>query len=276
MSPPRATPPIRKRRIRRGGTRLVRLSRWLRTRLRRTWAAAPTAVRIIVVAAAILIVLPLANLAWQVIRKPTELLFFADRTLDKQPADTWRHYGALFRAFSTDAISPELLAALAQTESTGNPAARTYWRWRLSWNPAAWYKPASSAVGLFQMTDPAFAEASRYCIRRHTVVEAECWFNSLYARPLPSHAIELTAIYLDRQVAGVLATASGPQAGPQQKQDLAAFIHLCGARPALAFMRRGFQLAAGERCGDHLVASYLGKVNAMKQQFSRLAANDQN
>jgi hypothetical protein len=274
MSPPRATPPIRKRRNRRGGTRLVRLSHWLRARLRRSWAAAPSAVRIVVVVAAMLVAVPLANLAWQVVRKPTELLFFADRTLDKPPADTWRQYGARFREFSTDTISPELLAALAQTESTGNPVARTYWRWRWSWNPAAWYRPASSAVGLFQMTDPAFAEASRYCIRGHIVV-ADCWFTSLYARALPSHAIELAAIYLDRQVAGVLVTGAGTPASPQQKQDLAAVIHLCGARPARAFMRRGFQLMAGERCGDHLVATYLGKVNAMKQQFSRLAANDQ-
>ncbi|MDB5620488.1 transglycosylase SLT domain-containing protein [Tardiphaga sp.] len=276
MSPSRATPPIRKRRIRPGGNRLVRLSRWLRARrLRRSWAALPTALRIAVLATALLIAVPLANLAWQIIRKPTELLFFADRSLDKPPADTWRHYGARFRAFSTDAITPELLAALAQTESTGNPVARTYWRWRWSWNPAAWYRPASSAVGMFQMTDPAFAEASRYCIRGHAVV-ADCWFKGLYARPLPSHAIELASIYLDRQVAGVLLAAPGATPNPQQKQDLAAVIHLCGARPAGAFMRRGFQSMAGERCGDHLVATYLGKVNAMKQQFSRLAANDQN
>jgi hypothetical protein len=222
---------------------------------------------------ALLICLPLANLGWQVMRKPTELLFFAGTTLDKQPADTWRQYGARFREFSTDAISPELLAALAQTESTGNPVARTYWRWRWSRNPAAWYRPASSAVGLFQMTDPAFAEASRACIRGHVVVD-DCWFKSLYARAMPGHAIELASIYLDRQVAGVLAAAPGATASPQQKQDLAAVIHLCGARPARAFMGRGFRPMPGERCGDHLVAGYLGKVNAMKQQFLRLAAAD--
>lgn len=100
---------------------------------------------------------------------------------------------------------------------------------------------------------------------------ADCWFTSLYARPLPSHAIELASIYLDRQVAGVLATAPGTAATPQQKQDLATLIHLCGARPARAFLRRGFRPVPEERCGDHLVALYLGKVNAMAQQFARLA-----
>ena len=42
--------------------------------------------------AALLISLPLANLAWQVFRKPTELLFFADRTLVKPPATCRRGY----------------------------------------------------------------------------------------------------------------------------------------------------------------------------------------
>jgi hypothetical protein len=120
------------------------------------------------------------------------------------------------------------------------------------------------------MTDPAFAEASRFCIRNHRVV-SDCWFTSLYFRPLPSHAIELASIYLDRQVAGVLAAAPGTSASPRQRQDLAALIHLCGARPARAFLRRGFRLLPAERCGDHLAALYLGKVNAVAQQFTRLA-----
>jgi uncharacterized protein (DUF2237 family) len=65
-------------------------------------------------------------------------------------------------------------------------------------------------------------------------------------------------------------------ASPQENQDLAAFIHLCGAAPARGFVRRGFQVTAGERCGDHLVTTYLAKVNAMKRQFLRLAVNNQN
>lgn len=217
---------------------------------------------------------PLANIAYQVVRKPTELFFFVGTALDKEPAETWQQYGADFRTYSTDTVTPELLAALAQTESSGNPVTRTYWRWRLTWNPLAMYKPASSAVGLFQMTDPAFAEASRYCIRRHAVVATGCWLGSLYLRPLPSHATELAAVYLDRNVASVLAAVPKSTASPQQKQDLAALIHLCGAGPGRTFVRRGFRPVAGQHCGDHLVAAYLAKVNRMKRQFLTLAAND--
>lgn len=215
----------------------------------------------------------LANLVYQVVRKPTELLFFVGRTLDKPPAETWRQYGALFRAYATGTITPELLAALAQIESSGNPLARTYWRWRLAWNPFAIYTPASSAVGLYQMTDAAYAEARRSCVRRHAVTDTGCGFNSASFRALPSHAIELAAVYLDRNVAAVLARAGDAAASPQQKQDLAAFIHLCGAGPATAFVRRGFRPMAGERCGDHLVAAYLARVNVMRREFLRLAGN---
>ena len=213
------------------------------------------------------------NLVYHVVRKPTELFFPVSRAFDKMPAETWRQYGALFREYSTHAITPELLAALAQVESDGNPVARTYWRWRLTWHPFAIYEPASSAVGMYQLTDAAFAEARHYCIRRHTVVEEGCWFNSLYTRIVPSDAIELTAVLLDRNVTAILARKRDARASPQQEQDLAAVIHLCGTGPARAFARRGFHLLAGERCGDQLVATYLANVNAMKRQFLRLAAH---
>jgi hypothetical protein len=58
----------------------------------------------------------------------------------------------------------------------------------------------------------------------------------------------------------------------QQREELAAVIHLCGTGPAKAFARRGFRLTPGERCGDHEVATYLAQINAMKRQFLHLAA----
>jgi hypothetical protein len=175
-------------------------------RKRARWAwhklnAAPSAIRIVVIAATVLAVFSATNLVYQVVRKPTEMLFPVSGAMNKMPAETWQQYAPLFREYSTATITPELLAALAQVEGAGNPVARTYWRWRLTWNPFAVYQPASSAVGMYQMTDAAFAEARRYCIRHHTVVEDGCWFNGLYTRVVPSHAIELTAVFLDRKVA---------------------------------------------------------------------------
>ena len=245
----------------------------------RAFNTVPRVLRIIAVTAALLLALSATNLAYQVIRKPTELLFPFGNLYDKPPAETWRHYGGLFQEYSTAFVAPDLLAALAQVEGAGNPVAHTYWRWRLSWNPFAIFRPASSAVGMYQMTDPAFAEARRHCIRDHAVIDngaredgRGCWLNGFYSRIVASHAIELASIYLDRKVAAVL--ASSPAATPQQRQNVAALVHLCGSGPAGAFARRGFRLAPGEHCGDHDAAAYLAGVAAMTRQFRALAAAD--
>lgn len=245
----------------------------------------PPAVRIVAVTSAFLAVFSATNLAYQVMRKPAEMFFPVSGVLNKIPAETWRQYGPLFREYSSRTITPELLAALAQVEGSGNPVAHTYWRWRLTWHPFAIYQPASSAVGMYQMTDAAFSEARRYCIRRHVVVPEgvrgegrSCRFSGLYTRIIPSHAIELTAVFLDRNVSAILEGWPNMRGTSRQKQDLAAVIHLCGAGPAKAFARRGFRPAPGEHCGDHDLAAYLARVNAMKREFlalsgARLSAN---
>jgi hypothetical protein len=251
------------------------LGRW---RHRFRWAggklyAAPPTTRIVAIAATILLVFTAINLVYHVLRKPTEIFVLVNGALNKAPAETWRRYAPLFREYSTAAITPELLAALAQVEGAGNPLARTYWRWRLSWNPFALYQPASSGVGMYQMTDAAFAEARPFCVRNHVVVEDACWFSGLYTRVLPSHAIELTAVYLDRNLGAILAGRPNAKLNAEHKQELAAIIHLCGAGAAKAVAQRVFSLTAGERCGDHDVATYLARVKGMEREFLHLAAS---
>jgi len=246
--------------------------------IRKCWAA-PLPVRLVAGLAVIVALFFAVNGLYQAIRKPAVLFFPVSGTLQKTPSETWRQYGPLFREHSTVVMTPELLAALAQVEGAGNPVARTYWRWRLTWNPFELYQPASSAVGMYQITTPTFREARRFCIHDHVVVEdgpwhewRSCWFNGLYMRVVPSHAVEMTAALLDRSVTGTMARQRVAAATLQQKQDLAAIIHLCGAGPGDAYARRGFRLTAGQKCGDHDVRGYLAHVNALKWQFVRLAA----
>jgi hypothetical protein len=257
--------------------------RWLpsaRTRkaAARAFSGSPPLVQLLVVGLLTLTLWSGLNWVYQVARKPTELFFPVSGALAKMPAVTWRTYEPLFRAHATATMTPELLAALAQVEGAGNPVARTYWRWRFSWNPFEIYRPASSAVGMYQITDGTFEAAQRYCIHAGAVVEDgpwhdlhSCWFNSLYFRVLPSHAIEMTSALLDRSVAQILARHKIGNATLQQRQDLATLIHLCGAGAGDAYARRGLRLADGQRCGDHSAQAYLAQVNAMKRQFARLA-----
>jgi len=241
---------------------------------------APLGVRII--GFAILLVTVWASVNWivQTVRKPTEMFFPVSGSLAKTPAETWQQYGPLFAKHSTAVITPDLLAALAQVEGSGNPVARTYWRWRFSWNPFEIYRPASSAVGMFQITDGTFAQARRYCIHNHVVVEdgpwhdlRSCWFNALYTRVVPGDAVEMTAALLDRTVARTLESHHITTASLQQRQNLAATIHLCGGGIGDTYARLGFRFKAGQRCGDHDVRRYLAQVNLLKRQFAQLSAS---
>jgi hypothetical protein len=236
---------------------------------------APRWSRIAICALAFVIIAVTLNLLYQVVRKPAELFYPVSGALSKTPTETWREYGPLFRHHSTAVMTPELLAALAQVEGAGNPVARTPWRVRASADPRELYRPASSAVGMYQITDGTFREAKRYCIRDHVAIEQGCWLNSLYLRVIPSHAVEMTSAYLDRSVdRGVVALLASRKLAVSlaQKQDLAAVIHLCGARTGDAYARNNFRLTQGQRCGEHEVRAYLVQVNTMKRLFARLSA----
>ena len=217
------------------------------------------------------------NLIYQVARKPAELFYPVSGTLNKAPEETWRRYAPVFRAHATPVITAELLAALAQVEGAGNPVALTPWRLRLTSEPLEIYRPASSAVGMYQITDGTFREAKRYCIRDHAVAEAgawydwrACWFNALYLRVVPSHAVEMTSAYLDLQVARIVARLRLGNLPLRQKQDLAAAIHLCGAAAAEAYAAAGFR-TAGRKCGEHDLRAYLARVDSMKRLFLAMA-----
>jgi hypothetical protein len=271
----------------------ARARRWVR-RLRRSWPGArrrrrwlrqfqrlPAVPRITVAGLALALAWAAINGAYQVTRKPTELFFPVSGTLHKSPAETWASYASVFRRHATPVITPDFLAALAQVEASGNPVARTYWRWSWSRHPLELWRPASSAVGMYQITDGTFEEARRYCIRDHAVAEEgpwhdwrSCWLNELYFRVLPTHAVELTSAYLDRAVRDTLAKNRIRRASRTQKQRLAALIHLCGRGAGNRFARRGLVLGADLRCGDHGARSYVLRVESMQRVFTALAARE--
>ncbi len=221
-----------------------------------------------------LAVLAGANACYQVARKPTELLGLLAPSARKTPAETWKAYRDLFREYSTPLVGPELLAALVQVESAGDPFATTSWRFRLTANPLQLYGPASSAVGLLQMTDATYELARRLCIHSHAVVRDGAWYdprtcflNALYSRPVPSHSIEMTAAYLHSTSEEILARPGIRSASPDERRALAAVIHLCGPQHGATFAARGFCPLRGERCGEHDLRSYLGRVRILVAAF---------
>ena len=218
------------------------------------------------------------NWIYQVARKPTELFFPVSGRLNKTPVQTWSEYAPLFRKYSTAIMSPTLLAALAQVEASGNPVAETYWRWSWQPHPFEVYRPASSAVGMYQLTNGTFEEARHLCIHDHRVVEdgpwdewRKCWFNDLYLRVLPRDAIEMTSAYLTQAVQETLAVHRVRHVSLAQVQALATLIHLCGAGAGDEYVRRGLTLTRGQKCGDQNAAVYLERVRDMQRLFEQLA-----
>jgi hypothetical protein len=269
----------RRGRFGRRAAKVMRAIRRLARRAWRWWRPAPLPAKFMLGALVILVLGLTINWIYQVIRKPTELFFPVSGTLYKTPAETWQQYAPIFRKYSTAVLTPALLAAIAQVEGSGNPVARTYWRWVWSSQPFKIYRPASTAVGMYQITDGTFAEARHLCIHDHVVVDdgpwnnwQSCWFVGLYSRVVPSDAVELTSAYLDRSIANIIERRHPQFATLQHKQMLAALIHLCGAGAGDEFARRGFRLIEGQRCGDHQVRAYLDRMNAMKAVFERLGA----
>lgn len=261
----------------------TRLAWWPNVAARRRFvtgfSSAPAIVQVVAALAIAVAAWFVANGLYQVIRKPSELFFPVSGTLHKTPTETWDAYGTLFRRHSTDRISPEFLAALAQMEGSGNPIVRTYWRFTWKPQPFEIYRPASSAVGMYQITNGTFGETRQLCIHDHRVVRAgrwddwdACWFNALYTRTVPSHAVEMTSAYLDDRVGRTLRRAGRSSATTRQMHDLAAVIHLCGAGAGERFARRGLSPSSGQKCGDHDVRAYIAKMNAMKGTFRKLAA----
>ena len=290
--PPRATarsvPRPATRARRRRGSRGFRITRYLPSArdLRRAWRTfrkASLPMQFIVGAVGIITLWLAVNWIYQVVRKPSELFFPVSGTLYKTPAETWDAYEPIFRRHSTKVMTPELLAALAQVEGSGNPIARTYWRWTWRMQPFEMYRPASSAVGMYQITDGTFGEASRLCIHDHVVVDdgpwddwKSCWFNWAYMRVIPSHAVELTSAYLDRKIDEIMKRNGVKSAPLRRKQDLAALIHLCGAGAGNLYVRRGFRLTPDQRCGDHEARVYVSRVNSYNRVFAALAARASN
>ena len=142
----------------------------------------------------------------------------------------------------------------------------------VTWNPFAIYQPASSAVGMYQLTDAASRHAAALLHSSAHRFEEGCRFSGYYSRTVPSHATELTAVLLDRNVTAILANKRDVRASPQQEQDLAAVIHLCGSGPARAFRAPRLSSVGRRAVRRPVVAKYLADVNAIKRQFLRLAA----
>ena len=124
------------------------------------------------------------------------------------------------------------------------------------------------------MADGATTEAARFCIRANAITATACGFGP-YLRVIPSNAIELASVYLDRHVIAVLARADNYRK-PTAETGSRNPHRSVRRRPRHRFRPPPVSNDGRRTLMRHLVAPYVSKINAMKRQFPRLAADGEN
>jgi hypothetical protein len=219
------------------------------------------------------------NTIYHVVNKPTEIIGVFDTYYYKNPQLTWETYSSQFRKYSTPIITADFLAALAQAETGGNAIARTYWQWNLMPKHIFdIYAPASSAVGLYQITDGAFEEAQNYCVYQGKIsvkgTADECPTSKIYNRLKAEDSIEMTSAHLHLSVKKVLQKNHLRKVALRRKQDLAVIIHLCGINRADRYIKEHFRFAKDDQCGASHPAAYVTRVHRFAGTFKRYDDRD--
>ena len=146
--------------------------------------AIPLALRLLLLGVVIVALWWALNWAYQVARKPTEVFFPVSGSLlrrRRRPGGSTARSSRALHGGHHAGTAGRTGPGRGQRQPGGADLLAVATQ---SWNPFELYRPASSAVGMFQITDGTFAEARRYCIHDHVVVEdgpwhdpRSCWFN---------------------------------------------------------------------------------------------------
>jgi hypothetical protein len=216
------------------------------------------------------------NLAIGVIRKPAHILKPFSKYFYKVPSETWSSYQDIFTYYQTDILDAPLLAAMAQAESAGNPIATPYWQFSFRQDILTMFQPASSSLGIYQMTYDTFEDAKRFCFQEGRLsVDSNknnlknCWQNNFRFRFSVSDSVHLTSARL-HYYSQALLTKYRAKASATKKQQLAAIIQLCGPGKGEQFIRSGFSLAKMGSCGSHSVSGYVNRVFKYKKTFTAM------
>ncbi len=216
------------------------------------------------------------NVLIGVVRKPAHLLNPISKFFYKVPSQTWQSYKTEFKQYETDIIDASFLAALAQTESSGNPIATAYWHFSFKQDILSIFQPASSSIGLYQMTLDTFKDAKRFCFSEDGIDVDQnrsnlkaCWRNNFRFRFSAADSIQLTSARLDYYTKTAISNYK-KTLSKTTKQQLAAIIQLCGPGRAKDFINGGFSTKRMRPCGSHSVSNYVSRVFKYKKVFASL------
>jgi hypothetical protein len=202
------------------------------------------------------------NFAVQLYRKPAEIFSFAAKIHYKTPEESWSAYHDYFVEAEKYGLRAELLAALAQAESSGSPWATP--RWTFHWPREFFdlYRPQSSAVGLFQFTNGTYEKVRQACPAGSDRCVDLGWTPP--TRLSAAESIERAAQNLHRELLLI-----APK-NPKSWNELAPIIHLCGTGIARQVARHG--MPANLHCGPHNARAYVQEISALARRMEKVRA----
>lgn len=202
--------------------------------------------------------------AYHIYHHPSLVFLPLSNSFYKTPAETWDSYGELFETYSSNRLAPEFLAALAQTESMGNPLALTYWSLSASINPYRWFSPASTATGILQVTSPTWKEMKNYCLHESRLIThaktGMCRGNLFRFRIFASHSVHLVSAWFHKFL-------ENKRLNDRDTRKLLSVLHLCGKSKAKRFLRNSLNFNSIGRCGSHNPKAYHAKL---ERNFKRI------
>jgi hypothetical protein len=202
--------------------------------------------------------------AYHIYHHPSLVFLPLSSSFYKTPTETWDSYGELFESYSSDKLAPEFLAALAQTESMGNPLALTYWSLSASLNPFHWFRPASTATGILQVTSPTWKEMKNFCLQDMKLIKhaqtGVCRGNLFRFRIFASHSVHLVSAWFHDFL-------EDKRLGDRDTRKVLSVLHLCGKTKAKKFLRNSLNFKAIGRCGSHKPSLYFSKLERNYKQI---------
>lgn len=218
----------------------------------------------------LLLALGVSYFSYHLYQHPSLIFYPASGLFYKSSKEIWNTYGEQFIEYSSPKLDPLFLAALSQVESNGNPLALTYWRLSMHWNPFLWYRPASTATGILQVTAPTWKQMKRFCIVGGRLIEnkkdGNCYANRFRFRIFAGHSIHLVAAWFRHHL-------RNKQFTPKQARMYLSTLHLCGPGKAIRIRKNGFNASRLGYCGSHKLIRYIGKVEKSYQRMQKTSRN---
>lgn len=210
----------------------------------------------------VILAILLLNAAYHLFQNPIHLLSFVAHPFHKTPQETWAAYSHHFEKHGDSKVTPELLAALAQAESSGNPLAAPPWQLRMSTDLAEIYAPASTAFGLMQITKGTFQTMLQ-------IAREEGRPAPVMTRLSVGDQIQLSAMNIRRNLQELVGDRFHSFEA-RRITNLSSVIHLCGPEVGRRLVRAGFKVDRLPKCGSHWPEIYTRKVWDLRLQFERM------